>query len=294
VRVVYVTAGTVGVGDLMHGVALRRAAQRSGLPVSVSLVSPPLPFPAVRRLADHTAVEMDPAALVDPARAASTPLARALSSLKPDVVVVGHFWANVQRIIAQLGFEAWLLLRKAPPVWIKGPPQAPFAPSVFARRLEIEPVGFAGDFEQLAPLVVVNRDELVPAAAARAALLNGVDDDGRPLRLVFQAGNPGEAQALASSSSPSSSSYSHTRVIDLRDNDAPWPVADLLLGADEIVSGAGYNAYWESRWLGTAAKTTLVPFARRIDDQAWRLSLASLPMRENGADQLIRMLYGRR
>ena len=84
-RIVYVTAGTVGVGDLMHGVALR-AAQRTGLRITVSLVSSPSPFPAVARLA----VELDPAALVEPARAASTPLAQALLALRADVVVVGR------------------------------------------------------------------------------------------------------------------------------------------------------------------------------------------------------------
>ena len=64
-RVVYFTAGTAGVGDLMHGVALRRAAQRSGLPITVSLVSPPLPFPCLRDLEDHVTVAMDARALVD-------------------------------------------------------------------------------------------------------------------------------------------------------------------------------------------------------------------------------------
>ncbi len=289
-RVVYFTAGTAGVGDLMHGVALRRAAQRSGLPITVSLVSPPLPFPCLRDLEDHVTVAMDARALVDPRRVAETPLAQAMVALRPDVVVIGHFWTNLQCVLPLLEVEAWLLLRKAPPIWVQGPPQAPFSPSLYARRFEIEPVGFVGDFESLHPLVVVNRDEMVPAAAARQRLLGSAVDDGGPLQLVFQAGKPGESATLASS---------HRRpgvqqvLIDLRSPQAPWPIATLLHGADDVVTGAGYNAWWEARWLGTAAKTTWVPFARSVDDQAWRLALPSTPIAENGADQLIRMLWGR-
>lgn len=287
-HVAYVTGGTVGVGDLMHGVALRAAARRAGSIARITLVSPPLPFPALRQLDDHITVEMRAQTLLDPSTVEQTPLCQALMALQADVVVVGHFWANVHFVLPKLAAKAVLLLRKAPPVWVVGPPVAPFSSTRahYERIFEIEPVGFAGGFETLPPLVVANRDELVPAAVARRALLQNDDDDGRPLRLVFQAGVVGEAAAM----SGSDTSSSQTIVCDLHDPQAPWPMAPLLDGADAIVTGAGYNAWWETQWLGQAHKTTWVPFARSIDDQAWRMALPATTMTDNGADVLLRML----
>jgi hypothetical protein len=317
VHVAYVTGGTVGVGDLMHGVALRRAARRAGGSMRVSLLSPKLPFPALQGLDDHVVVDMQARTLLDRAQAEQTPLMAALRALQPDVIVVGHFWANVHFVLPALGVPAVLLLRKAPPVWVQGPAVAPFSSTRahYERIFEIEPVGFPSDsgaprpnsidysnpwrsakglnvlmnsgaerpnFEALPPIVVANRDELLTASVARRIL--APHDDGRPLRLVFQAGLAGEAQSMAATAA------CQTVVSDLHDTGAPWPIAPLLDGADEIVTGAGYNAFWEVQHLGLAHKTRFTPFARSIDDQAWRLSLPVTNTGENGADVLVRCL----
>lgn len=304
-HIAYVTGGTVGVGDLMHGIALRAAALRAGSTARVTLVSPPLPFPALRQLDDHIAVEMRAQTLLDPEAVTQTPLWHALASLRADVVVVGHFWANVHFVLQQQQTPAVLLLRKAPPVWVVGPPVAPFSSTLanYQRVFEIEPVGFAGtsaapppknqhdsrahrpNFEALPPLVVCNRDELLPAAEARRRLV-GDNDDGRPVRLVFQAGVAGEADALDAGSSPAW----QTVRCDLHNADAPWPMAPLLNGADELVTGAGYNAWWEVQWLGLSHKARFVPFARSIDDQAWRMALPPTTLSANGADVLLQLL----
>jgi hypothetical protein len=285
-HIAYVTGGTVGVGDLMHGVALRAAARRAGSSARITLVAPPLPFPALQQLDDHITVEMRAQTLLDPATVEQTPLCQALQGLKADVVVVGHFWANVHFVLPKLAAKAVLLLRKAPPVWVLGPPAAPFSSTRrhYERVFEIEPVGFGEHFESLPPLVVANRDELLSRAEARR-VLTGEDDDGTLLRLVFQAGRAGEAAALVGEARGS-----RTVVHDLHSGDAPWPMAPLLDGADEIVTGAGYNAWWETQWLGQAHKTRWVPFARSIDDQAWRMALPTTTMTDNGADALLRLL----
>lgn len=66
-----------------------------------------------------------------------------------------------------------------------------------------------------------------------------------------------------------------------------------LSDADLIFAGAGFNAYWESKWLGWFERTRFTAFPRPIDDQAWRLrACADYWPKENGADQIARWIVG--
>ena len=123
-------------------------------------------------------------------------------------------------------------------------------------------------------MVVVNPEERRPAGALREAL--GVPRD-EPLHVVHQAGEPGEWSRLAATSSqrPLHVFAPVTRYgppvpadagIHVHDGDAFFPLAAWLGDADVLHTGAGYNAYWEARWLGYDAKTTFMPFRRNIDD----------------------------
>ncbi len=131
--------------------------------------------------------------------------------------------------------------------------------------------------ERVDPVVVCNPDECEPPEALRREL--GVPAE-RHLVVVAHAGELGEIESLRADGAT---------VCDLRQKDALFPLARWLGGADEIVCGAGYNAFWEARWLGYFPRARFTPFPRRIDDQAWRLhACAQVQMRGNGADTLAR------
>jgi hypothetical protein len=139
-----------------------------------------------------------------------------------------------------------------------------------------------GAREAVDPVVICNPDECRPPGALRERL--GVPA-GRRLSVVLQAGRRGESEQLQRLAGEGAA------VLDLFDPEAPFPAAEWLGGADRIVAGAGYNAFWESRWLGYHERTEWMPFPRSIDDQALRLELgrATRP-RENGADVLARWI----
>jgi hypothetical protein len=235
------------------------------------MVGPALPFRIARR-SSYRAVPLDPVELSDPRRGGQSELARVLRELSPELLIVDLFWAPLRRLLPIAGCEAWLLVRRVPPVWFKGPPILPYERSLFARVLGIEP-GAADGYvdETIDPIVLANPDECRPREALRDAL--GVAANER-LVVVHQAGNAGEAAALAASA-----------------DDAFFPLCEWLGGADTIVSGAGYNAFWEARRLGYAARSTFVPFTRALDDQAWRVRECSSQVpAENGADVLARRI----
>jgi len=282
VRVAYFTAGTVGAGHLVRGVAIGRALGRRGFTGTHRMFGPPLPFPAALP-ANYQPVAIVENQVRDPRRARDDEAARALEAFGPDLLVVDMFWAPLRHVLPLAGCESWLLARTCPRAWFTGPSDTRFEPSQFRRIVAIEPVRHAALRERIDPVVVCNPEECRPPHALRERL--GVPP-GRRLVAVTHAGLQGEIERLEDAAGDEPLAR-----FDLFGTDALFPVAEWLSGADRIVCAAGYNSFWEARWLGYAARTRFTPLPRRIDDQAWRLANCShYTMQENGADTLARWI----
>jgi hypothetical protein len=300
VRVAYFTAGTVGAGHLVRGVAIGRGLARAGFAGEYRLFGPGLPFPAALARTDYEAVEIETdRALRDRHLAQGSALARRLAAFAPDLLLVDMFWAPLYWVLPALqragGCAAWLLVRTCPPHWLAGPPGMPFTPGPYERILAIEPgvetgldlsrLGRARLDETIDPIVVANPGEHRPAGALRERLGLAAGDE---LVAIVHAGARGELPALHEAAAAASPA-----VLNLFDPAAPFPAAEWLGGADRVVCGGGYNAFWEARWLGYAERTTFVPFRRTIDDQARRLTACrDIVPRANGADELARRIVG--
>jgi hypothetical protein len=283
VKVAYFTAGTVGAGHLVRGLAIERALARAGFTGSYRMFGPPLPFPAAAQTAYEPVEIRADRSLLDPRLAAEAGFARRLAEDAPDLLLVDLFWMPLRWVLPALPCEAWLLLRTCPPRWLVGPTGARFDRRQYARIVAIEPLDYDVIDEVIDPVVIANPDDCRPPQALRDRL--GVPP-GRPLTVVLHAGEPGEAAVLRAEAGPDAV------VLDLFQERALFPAAEWLGGADRIVSGAGYNAYWEARWLGYAGKTTFVSFTRAIDDQERRLTFGDYRPRQNGADVVAGWIAG--
>lgn len=280
-RLAYVTAGTVGAGHVVRGVALARALARAGAGhVDFRLFTPPVAFAPATRLPFVHAVAVDAAQLLTPAGAEASALARALVAFRPDLVVVDLFWAPVAHVLPLLGAPAWLLVRSVPAQWFQGPPSLPFRREPYARVFAIEPCDVPVPHERLAPIVSTNPDELLSEPAALQAL--GLDARSGRVPVVMHAGQADELAVLRAAAPPDAVTLS------LHEPAAPFPAAPLLSAADRLWCGAGYNTFWEVQRLGLGARTHFTAFARRLDDQAWRVrACAGARVEANGADQLV-------
>jgi hypothetical protein len=277
-RVAYFTAGTVGAGHLVRGFAIGRALARRGFAGEYRAFGPARPYPAAAWDGyEPLAIVEDE--LRDPSRARESDVAIALAAFRPDLLVVDMFWAPLHHLLPLAGCEAWLLGRACPRAWFTGLPDVRFEARQFRRIVAIEPFRHAALREQVDPVVVSNPDECRPPEALRERL--GIPPD-RPLVVAMHAGLPGEHAELTGALRGEQPVR-----FDLFDEQALFPLAEWLPGADRVLCGAGYNAFWEARWLGYASRTRFTAFPRHIDDQAWRLATcASYPMRANGADTL--------
>ncbi|MFY9826792.1 MAG: hypothetical protein WAM82_35890 [Thermoanaerobaculia bacterium] len=282
-KVAYFTAGTVGVGHLVRGLAIGRGLSRAGFEGDYRIFGPELPFPAAQGLVGYETVAVETDALLRDRQLAQTSrLAGQLREYSPDLLLVDMFWAPLRWFLSGLPCEAWLLVRICPPHWLAGPPGMPFEPAQYARIVAVEPMPERGQREAIDPVVICNPEECRPPGALRERL--GIPS-GRPVNVVLQAGRRGESGQLERLAGEGAV------VLDLFDPEAPFPAAEWLGGADRIAAGAGYNAFWESRWLGYYERTQWLAFPRSIDDQALRLELGrGARPRDNGADILARWL----
>lgn len=284
-RIAYFTAGTVGAGHLVRGVALGRALRRRGHE-DYRIFSPPSPFARIAEpWLETVPVETD--RLRNTASADDSAIARALTAYAPDRLVIDLFW--VPLALVRLPCPAWLLLRSVPPAWLVGPREARFDVGRYERVFAIEPAPHLERFEPLDPIVVCGPSD----ALSREALVSLVGGDTHaPLRLVARAGLP-EDHELLMQRAGALDPVATWQTLDLSHPDAPFPAAAWLASmqdGDRLVAGAGYNLYWEARAMGFDAHTTFVPLPRKLDDQAMRAALAVARPQRNGADVLAQAL----
>lgn len=284
-HVTLVLAGTTGAGHLTRALALVRAVERAGRPLRVSIVGPPNPWSAIRfpEWVARREIAFRPEEYTTPERARESALGTTLSALAPDVVLCDLHWVPVQQVLAAgISTPAWLLLRSHVPRWLDGPSFATFERELWERVFAIEPIGLPCAHQSLEPVVVGNPGERMPPDALHRHL--GLTP-GTPLTVAMQAGEVGEVEQLLGEP------VGHLLQSDLRAEGVPYPLGLWLQGATRVLSGAGYNAFWEAKWLGHFERTRFTAFPRPIDDQAWRIrECAAYRMRENGADQLVRLL----
>lgn len=283
-RVAMFTAGTIGMGHVMHGYAMHRALKRNGFKGEFALFGTPAKFAAVRDLPfAHHVIELPRAELVSPTLAPQSAIARALADWRPDLLLVDMFWAPLHFILDELDVESWLLIRMCPPVWLVGKDGVFLRPEQYRRIIATEAISHPVLTDRLEPLVVSNPEDCQPPHALKARL--GVPAN-RELGVVVHGGILEEIEKL-----DPGFQHMEMRRFDGNDSNSPFPASDWLGGADHIFMAGGYNAVWEAVWLGYADRTHWQGFRRPIDHQGWRVRVArELGMKENGADRLARWI----
>lgn len=281
--IVYFTAGTVGAGHAVRGEAIRRGLVRAGHDGELRILAPSGGLAPMSSDAwEPVDVQGDPR-LADPERAPTSGLGERLRALAPSLLIVDMFWAPVRHLLPRLPCPAWLLVRACPPVWLTGRGNVRFDPKAWDRIIEIEPLGLPSCTHRIDPIVVVDPEECEPAPALHERL--GVSPGAR-LTVLCHAGRPGEIDVLRAHAREHAGRDQTVVELDLH-RGGPFPAARWLGAAEHVVAGAGYNTFWESRWLGYADRARLVAFERSIDRQQLRLDvLADHRPRQNGANVL--------
>lgn len=211
----------------------------------------------------------------------------------PDILVSEMHWFAVQPVLETLkacGTQAVYLARQVHKDFFHPTQLQPrhwFQPDrwdlCFGLEMWEAPQGFAF----LNPMIMKEPQEILPAAKAKALLGTKT---AQPTCVLAETGNPDD----------------RLRVWDLEERYRHlgyetivmgpgrfwhFPLIDLFNGIDFLVTGAGYNTFWESRYYHKQSHFLVCP--RQFEDQKERVrKFADASVPKNGAEELVDILIG--
>ena len=226
-----------------------------------------------------------------------TRLARELSHLDPDLLIVYQSWLPIFPLLSELRCPTVLLMHQVEDRFLHAPVGPDrvidFDPDLFDLVVNTEPGFSLSGSVRVEPVVQRNADEILPRASARAELLRLLHDGppppvDQPIAMIATNGLEGELDTIRTEHDIDLSDYLVLSSTN-RDGGGIYPLIDYANAIDFLVAGAGYNAFYESRYFQIPSH--FVPFVRNAEDQAWRVRTnRHYRFTENGADQLTHMI----
>lgn len=292
-KIVYYTSGITGSGRVVRGIAIANAFKRKKVPCTLTILhSSPYGFLA-DGFADQVAIPLEDEHAHSKSSFESSDLYRALARLDPDVLIVDLVWFTLHNFIGDLRCKKiFLLTQIADPRFFTlklSDGVLRFTPEHYDLSVQAEPLPVDIGARAVNPIILRNRNEILPRDRALAEL--GLDGNAAMNCLFAYNGEPGEYETIKEK-------YAHLEDAGYRmlystnyAGRGHFPIVDYFNAFDFIISGAGYNAFWEILYFDKEA--AFEPMPRRFENQSWRVgNCQEHYFDENGADQLVDLVLG--
>ncbi len=285
-RVVFYTSGTTGSGRLVRGISIGNAIKRNGLDWDYTILS----FSPFAHLADifgqkHVEIPPEDEHQLSSDNYSDSFLYKTLISLKPDILLVDLLWFSLHHFVKELNCKKVFLCHWVEEKFFTLPLRNEslyFKAKDYDRLLAIEPFQTRFPFDEINPLIIRNRDEILTREKAAKEL--NFEPDRKNCLYAFN-GNPGDFEKNREKYSYlERESYGMVYTTNYRGG--LFPVVDYFNAFDLLICGAGYNQFWEARYFDKDAIFENVPL--RFSSTERRIQkYAKYSFKENGADQLV-------
>ena len=291
-KILYYATGTTGSGHQVIGLSIANALRRRGVEHTLTLLSS---SPGFAGLADrmgvsHREVPLENETQLSPEAFASSALYRTIVELNPDVLIVAMHWFMLASFIRELPCRKVYLCRQVDERFFTIPlPEnsLAFRPEDYDLALSIEPFQTTLPLRRINPIVLRNRDEILPRAKALGKL--GLTEGGNHCLFAFN-GKPGEFEDTRKMYSYLGEE-GYQMVYSTNYQGGLFPAVDYFNAFEMLICGAGYNAFWEAVYF--QKETIFVPQPRRFENQSWRVEeCQEYAFERNGADELVELILG--
>jgi len=289
-RIVYYTPGVTGSGHIVQGISIGNALLRNRVDSEYTILSSsPFAELADRFSMEHREILLEGEKELSRENFSSSFLYKALAELEPEILLVDLSWYMIQRFIEELPCKKVLLSMQVSDAFFNVPlpsGRLTFDPGMYDHVLKTEPFDSSIISEQINPIIIRNKEEILSREEAMAQLQVRGD---KPVCLFAFNGTPGEFERTKKMYSYlEEEGYDMIYTTNYRGG--LFPAVDYFNAVDLLICGAGYNAFWEAVYF--EKETIFVPMRRRFEDQRRRVEeCLEYQFEENGADQLVDIIY---
>ena len=284
-KILYYTSGITGSGRIVRGISIGNALKRKRVSCEYEILSSsPFAFLADQYKHIEIPIENDFAHLKDTYQ--NSILYKTLIETNPDILIIDILWFPLYHFLDKFKFKKVFLHSQAGDDYFDiqiADDRRIFRPADYDKIISCEPLSSKIPSQKINPLIMRNKDEIFPKDIALTKLnLTG----NKPVCLFAYNGEPGEYEAIKRKYSYlENAGYKMVYSTNYSDK-SYFPIVDYFNAFDFIVSGAGYNAFWEIIYFNKEAIFEPVP--RQFENQFWRVqNCQEHYFEENGADQLV-------
>jgi hypothetical protein len=275
----------------VRGISVALGLRRKGIDADFTILScSPFAHLAQRMGVKHVEISAEGEDKLSKGAWQSSILFKTLSSLAPDVLIVDLLWFPLYHFIRELACKKIFLWQTLDPKFFSielASGRICFDPAMFDSVVAIEPFKGNGPDIRFNPLVLRNRDEILPRDEAMKNL--GLDAE-KPACLLAINAHPGDFEkAEKAHAAIESEGYQLVRTTNYKGG--IFPVVDYFNAFDLVICGASYSAFWESRFFEKKARY-VVAKTRFVDGNDLVRDWSDYTFNENGADQLADFICG--
>ncbi len=288
-KIVFYTSGTTGIGRLVFGISIYNALIRKKIKPDFTIISScPSSRTKILNSIAISHIELPVGKIGDLLgnKFESSHICKTLKGLKPDILIVDRMWMTLYRIIEELNCKKIFICSQVNKnlFFLKLPDKTfDFQTVQYDRTIAIEPFKSSIKMEQVNPLIIRNKDEILPKETA----LNKLGLTGNK-KICFIGMNfkSGYFEQLKQKYSYIEDEGEYDVIYSTNIyGKGIFPIADYYNAIDLLICPATYNHFWESRYFNKKAIFEKVPV--NFCDLDLRIKeFSNYQFEENGADQL--------
>ncbi len=298
IKVVYYTSGLAGSGRIIKGISIGNGFVRNNIPCDYVVISScsfgclaaPFGF-------HHIGIPYEEARELSRDTYEQSVLYNTIRKLSPDILIVDLQWFSLHQFISDFPCKKVFLCTNLNKPYIQDVfltiklPSGTlrFLPSQYDLLVAAEPLPLDLPMKQIDPLIIRNRDEILSEneAGQRLGLTTFKRNTGKTC-LVALNGKPGDFEEIKKNYSYLED-VGYKMVYSTNYDGGLFPAADYFNVFDLLITGGGYNSFWESIFF--EKETIFVPAPRQFEDQKKRIDdNTDYEFKGNGVDQLVELI----
>ncbi len=290
-KIVYYTSGTTGSGRIVTGIAIGNALKRADFECEYTIIhSSPFGWLIEESGFKDILIPVEHEKYLTEKNYEHSILYRTLTCPEPDILLVDMLWFSISSFIQNLKCRKIFLCLNPHQNFFSidlGRKKLQFKPENYDLLLKTEPFDSPYHMDEINPVVMLNRNEILSREDAISRL--GLDSNTKNV-LVAVNGKPGEFEEV---NETCSSLKKQGYIITASSNyyGGLFPAVAYYNAFDLIVTGGGYNSFWETRFFNKEA--IHIPPKRRFENIRDRLNRCKgYEFTQNGADQLVEIIKG--